>query len=418
METNALHCSDAPAFWALWVLGTGNWTRIIRVQKYRAVFTSRSAVKLEKQRVWMARDYSVSVQDATQPGKGESPDGFRGLTFTVTINQCDIYKAIAVGSSIVRSISDQLSFTHGAWIADPLAKFAVDVGDERKDRELLQVFSNVVPIQQPLRAHEAACYRAVLDAIDKAQAERPDDARHMLRALRHLRHSLLEQDPIDRFQDAWLALAAVSTPIAGQYKLCDRLPVTCPRCKEQVLCASCNEPISSLYSPAIDHLLRSACDGSESVAAETRRFRNALEHGSVKKVEKAMPSIGKYTNLARRAAVEGVLDALGIPKEHRTTIEQQALLAGTSQLFVRAHLLDAPVEALARATGCPQLVLHQPMEAAYRYPRSGYAGEDQPLALNIFFGIRNYDGQWELSDYRWPLVSGSTASPQVFLWQM
>jgi hypothetical protein len=379
---------------------------VMALKLYRVVLTGRSALKVERQRGWKNPQYYITIKDDLQKDASSASPKHAGLIYTVEVSAEDAVDSIQKATSYARHITDHISVVHGAAIDYPLPRFSIDIDTTYTHRELAQIFYDAPALQHPRRTYNQATYKFFFKQLDSLRQDNPRSAMRIDRALHYLRSSYLEQEPIDRFEDAWGALEAVNPLIFKKYSLGTTY---------QKKCRNCNAPIPAPDNASgIDYILKQFLGKSAAVAKELRAKRIDIVHARAS-LSKVLENIAENTRLAQRAAVVGILDALDLPKKQESDFMREMLpVTGSPQLLVRAILYDLSVEALRAQAQYPQLYLLRIMQVETSNRPMAHAGETRPLAAQLNIGMRHFSGNWDLQEIRWQMyIDPEDDSPET-----
>src|SRR5687767_70511 len=183
---------------------------------YRVILTGRSALKLGEKRGWRDPEHHLRIADDWRPDS-HGLQRHAGLIYTVELNADGILESLQSAVSYTRHITDQLSLVHGVMIEHPYPQFSIDIASDTPDRELAQVLYNVPIIHEPRRDYNHSLYNDFHGRLDALRRQKPTEAQRIDRALHYLRNSCYEQDPIDQFEDTWVALEAINPLIRNKY---------------------------------------------------------------------------------------------------------------------------------------------------------------------------------------------------------
>ena len=367
------------------------------IKKYRVILTSRSSLKAKGRRIWKSPEYMISIQDDLQKVKDYEPLQHEGLIYTVEIMSDHIVNSIHSAITHVRHVTDQLSVLHGVEIEYPRARFAIDIDPTSKDRELAQVLWNVPIFYQPRRSYDHKFYKTFHDNLDKLRSINEKDARRIDRALHYLRSSYAEEEPIDKFQDAWVALESINPLIRSKFNLPTTRSPKCPSC------GSALKPVPDDWS-GIRHIVTNLLGEQLEKAKRLRDKRVEIEHATVSLVD-MLQDLPDLTSLAQRAVLMGVLEVLEIIAEDRSKILCDVLpIFGPPVLIVTGKTFDFPLEILSKYDKYPQLCLKS-CQILKPNREESHMGESQPHAVQLEICIQNYSGEWNLNREVWPLGS-------------
>ncbi len=366
------------------------------LKRYRVILTSRSSLKAGIKRDWKNPEYHMLIRDDLQKDAGDGPPRHAGLIYTVEVSAEHIVESIHKAVSYVRHVTDQISAIHGVAIEYPVPLFSIDIEKAYSHRELAQVLYNVPALHQPRRTHDSDLYKNFYYRLDELRQYHPKSAKRIDRALHYLRSSYIEQEPIDRFEDAWVALENINPLIREKYAQPTTYQRKCPKCKENLSCWRCNVEIKEPDNASgIDYIVTQLLQETLTMAMGVREKRLDIVHARTS-FSTIMNDINPKTRLAQRAVMAGVLDILGIPKEQGANFLREMLpLTGAQHVTVSAILYDLPVESLGTRTKYPQLFL-QSCEKEVQNRQEVHAGEICPIAAQLNIGIQNFSGTWDL----------------------
>jgi hypothetical protein len=299
-----------------------------------------------------------------------APARHAGLIYTVDLHAEHIIQAIDRATSYARAITDQLAAVHGTMIDNPVPQFSIDMAPEAERRGFAQIFYNMPILHEPRREYDQALYSDVFARLDQFRKVDPEHGQRIGHALHYLRNSYSEQDPVDRFEDAYVALEAIDRLIRKKHAL-----------------------TKSGIDYIITHLLRE----SSGVAKAVRDKRNDIVHARAK-FTKVLKDIVPNTRVAQRAAIAGVFDLLGVPQEFRAIAARDFLpIAGPPRIIVQCTLYDLAVEQLLAQPKYPGLQLHPGEMAVPARPQS-HAREAPPNAVQLLIDMTGYAGRWDLGE--------------------
>lgn len=365
---------------------------------YRIILTGRSALKAGAKRVWRNPECRLQIVDNWQANSADPIGAQRhaGLIYTVEVSAEHILESLKKAVLYARYITDQLAVVHGAMIDYPLPQFSIDIAQDVPDRELAQVFYNVPIIHEPRREYNLLSYEAFDSRLKELRQERPEDAQRIDRALHYLRSSFSEHDPIDQFEDAWVALEAINPLIRKKYAQGTTYQQHCSKCNGLLRCAQCNSAISAPDNASgIDYIIEKLLGCPQSVSKAVRGQRNDIVHARAKFTRVLGHLVGNI-RVAQRAGVAGILDVLEFPQEQRATIQRAMLpIAAPPQAVVTCILYDLPVKTLAAQPVYPQLSLLAVERVIPNTPEA-HAGAHRPMDAQFSVTVQNFGGRWEL----------------------
>jgi len=340
------------------------------------------------------------IRDDLHKNAGDASPKHAGLIYTVEVSAKHIWESINKAVSYVRHVTDQISTIHRVAIEYPVPQFSIDIEKAYSHRELAQVLYNVPALHQPRRTLDSDLYKKFYDRLDELRQDCPKSANRIDRVLHYLRSSYIEQEPIDRFEDAWVALETINPLIRRKYAQPTTYQRKCPKCKKDLSCRSCNEEIKEPDNASgIDYIFTELLQETQAMAKKVRGKRLDIVHARAN-FTTILNDIHPQTRLAQRAVIAGVLDILGIPKEQVTNYLREILpLTGDPHVTVCAILYDLPVESLGTRTKYPQLFL-QSCQIEVQNRHEVHAGEICPIAAQLNIGIQDFSGTWDLLEAR------------------
>lgn len=370
------------------------------MKRYRVVLTSRSSLKLGTRRIWKSPEYNLTIRDDMQEGRAGSPPKHAGLIYTVEVSADHIVDSINMATSYVRHVTDGLTVAHGAVIEYPMPQFSIDIDSANAGRELAQVLYDVPALQQPRRTYNNEAYTDFYNYLDSLRQNDHRTAKRIDRALHYLRSSCLEVDPVDRFEDVWVALEAINPRIREKYNQSTTYPSKCPNCNNDLLCRNCGKVIRNPDNASgTDYIITRMLGKTPDVAKKLRGKRIDIVHARAT-FSSVLKDLPEYTLLAQRAVVIGVLDLLDIPTEQRSNFIREMLpITGAPRVIVSATLYDLRVDELRTRDKYPQLYLRF-CEMEVRNRTVSHEGEIRPIAVQLNIGIHNYSGEWDLLEVR------------------
>lgn len=370
------------------------------MKRYRVVLTSRSSLKLGAKRRWKSPEYNLTIRDDIQEGRADSPPMHAGLIYTVEVSADHIVDSINMATSYVRHVIDGLSVVHGAVIEDPMPQFSIDINSANANRELTQFLYNVPVLQQPRRTYNNEAYTIFFNYLDRLRQNDHRTAKRIDRALHYFRSSCLEVDPVDQFEDVWVALEAINPRIREKYNQSTTYPRKCPKCKKDLLCRHCGKEIRNPDNASgTDYIITRMIGKTSEVAKKLRGKRIDIVHSRAT-FSSVLKDLPEYTLLAQRAVVIGILDLLDIPAEQRSNLIREMLpITGAPRVIVSATLYDLRVDELKTENKYPQIYLKSCQKEVQNRTES-HEGEIRPIALQLHIGMRNYSGKWDLLEVR------------------
>lgn len=370
--------------------------------RYRVVLTSQSALRVGKRRGWKTPRFHLRIRDDMEGNSKDEPPVHGGLIYTIELDAETITQALDEAVAITRHIADQMSFVHRVGIGHPRPRFAVDIDPSHPNRELAQVL-DAPQLHQPRRVYEELLYKQVFSAIDRLRQQSPRDALRIDRAFHYLRNSYLEDDPIDRFEDAWTALEALNRLIQWKHDQPTTYQRKC-KCGQDLICSNCQRQfLVPDNASGIDYVITDLLQESEEKAKNLRQRRNAIVH-AYSPLAEILDGIVEFTRLAQQAVVAGVLDILGLSEEQVPGAQREVLaVAESSRLLVVADLYDLSIEDLEGQREYPQLFL-QGIEVEITATPQASAGEARPMGAQVYVGIKHYNGEWDIKEVCWWLV--------------
>ena len=293
-------------------------------------------------------------------------------------------------------MTDQLSVVHGVVIDYPLPQFSIDISPEFPDRELAQVLYNVPVIHEPRRELDDSLYRSFHARLDDLRQRALRDAKRLDRAMHYLRASFSEHDPIDQFEDAWVALESINPLIQRKYSAPTSYQPRCAKCQHLLRCAVCEVEVSAPDSASgIDYLIQHILKEDASIAKAVRGKRNDIVHSRAD-FATVLKDIVKHVGVAQRAVVAGILDLLELsPEEQSTMLRTMLPIAGKPQVVVSCVLYDLPVHELNGRRKYPQLRL-ECVECATLCTPEAHARAHRPMAAQLTISIQDFAGRWKL----------------------
>lgn len=249
---------------------------------FRVRLISRSALRADKGRRFSGGDYTVRVTDSLMT-RADSEVLHDGLLFTVEITAADIHEAISIARGLASHVADQLSLAHGCAIEEPEPLFAFSLDSSEGQLQLAQVIRNVPELRRIRRPISDEAMRPVVDLIEKARLT--DQHRKLMprvdRALRYLRRSNLETDPIDRFEDLSNGLQSLEPRLREKYHSSTVFQRDCPSCNQPLICKACGDAIMAPdHFSGVDHVFTEVLRRSRNDARRLRNKRNDIVHST------------------------------------------------------------------------------------------------------------------------------------------
>jgi hypothetical protein len=203
--------------------------------------------------------------------------------------------------------------------------------------------------------------RPVIDLIEKVRHS--DQNGNLLprldRALRYLRCSNLETDPIDKFEDLSNALQSLEPRLREKYHSPTKFQRECASCGQPLICKSCGEEIMGQDNfSGVDHLVTTLLGRSRKDARRLRDKRNDIVH-SIEEFGSMLRDLSELTELAAQVVVMRILELLGADPNLRATLDRRALgIVSTHELVVVVVLHGATREKIEQQQNYPAVRLH------------------------------------------------------------
>ena len=294
---------------------------------------------------------------------------------------------------LASNIADQLSFVHGTAIDDPAPLFALGLESLENSIELAQVIRNGPELKEIRRSFADEITRPVFELLNRARDK--DESCKIVprieRALRYLRKSVLETDPIDSFEDLSNGLQALEPRLQQKYGTSTTSQKKCESCKGELNCKACGNPVMAQDNfSGLDYVVVELLGRPPEEARRLRTRRNAIVH-SFADLDSLLDGLADLSKLARAALMVGVLGILGASSELCGQLTRQALsIAGPPEIVVVAKLRGISLEKIQQQTNYPSLHL----VTLYAVIQED-TDHDNLRALKIVVGITNFEGDWE-----------------------
>ena len=376
------------------------------MKSFRVILNGKSALKMVNKKNWKGSNYQMTVQDHWKDAKKEQPPHHLGLIYTVELQAKDASSSITKANAFARRICDELTATNRAIVDHPEPQFALDVEAISPERELVQVVYNCPLLHKPLKEMDNQKYRSFFEKMDGLRKSDSKMASRITRALYYFRESLLHSDPIDRFEDAWVALEVLGSKIREKFELSTKQPVKCEGCGK----------VSDIPSSAagVDYIFETLLKEDPSLAISLRNKRNGIQHG-FSHLGDALEDILEFTEVAHKGVMAGVGELLGFPVGEGIGISKPFLpIVGSAPMLIRAFLHDLPIEKVNGVESYPQLAIHC-VEKIMKNQKEEHLGQQAPLALQVLVKMNNYGGLWDLQGVGFDFVLDSKDSntPQI-----
>lgn len=365
---------------------------------YRVILTGRSALRTVERRSWAGSDYKISVRDDVS--QLESRSAHRGLIYDALIDLDDPFQSIRRGTEVTRRIADELALVHGCWMYEPRPRFAIDWNESQPDRDFVQVFHRLPLLHDPRHAFELDWYKEVFLRLDGLGVKGKKRGRRVRRAMHYLRESLLEDDPVDRFEDICAALEALEPELKAVYDVEGKVTAKCSSCSGSLICSECEETATRTepWSGA-NRLIEEVPEVTRRDAVTLRRKRNAVVH-SFKSREEILDGLWQVERVARTLVQHGVLKLLDIPVDIRGKAVSEVLRsARPPAAVVRCTIRSLSVKEVQAAANFPQLKLRGIETVIQNQPT--FQHEAKPLAAKLMVWMTNHEGPWEPSTVLW-----------------
>lgn len=379
------------------------------MKSFKVFLTGKSALKMVSEKKWKGSNYQMSVRDHWKDVKEGQPSDHLGLIYTVEIQAEDVSSAITRATGIARHICDELTAVHRAIIDHPEPQFSIDVEPISSEREFVQVIRNCPQSHKPLREMDDRKFKPFFEKMDELRTSNPKIASRVTRALHYFRHSLLHSDPVDRFEDAWVALEVLGAKIREKFDL----PT-----KQSGKCEGCGEVFDIQDSaPGVDYIFETLLNEDIFLARRLRNKRNGIQHG-FSALGNTLQDIQELTDVAHRGVMAGAGELIGLPLGEGLAISKTFLpIVGSAPMFIRAFLYDLPIEKLNGEVPYPQLAIHC-VERAVKNQKEEYVGQHVPLAMQVLVKIINYTGSWDLQGASFDFVfdpENSNPLPEIIV---
>ncbi|MBI2842173.1 MAG: hypothetical protein HYX78_02110 [Armatimonadetes bacterium] len=336
----------------------------------------------------------------------------KGLIYRIDLRAESAVKSINSAVSYASQVTDQLSAVYGTAIDYPVPQFSIDVDRAYQNRELAQVLHNVPILHEPRREYNHQAYLSFYSRLDRLRLNDGKSAMRIDRALHYLRNSYLEQDPIDRFEDSWVALEAINPLTRRKYSRPTTYKRKCKNCDRDLFCRACNAQVcEGDNASGIDYIITQLLGQTQDAAKRLRTKRIDIVHARTG-FAAVLNCIGELTQLAQRAVIAGTLDFLGFSKGEVSSLLQTMLpIATTPRVIVSATLENLSVEALKTYQKYPQLYLRC-CECVTANRLQAHSREALPLAVQLLIGIQHFQGNWEILEMNLPVqVDSAIAGP-------
>lgn len=325
--------------------------------RYRVRLLSKGTLRLGQIRTFRCQSDEVVVTDAFQRSSQPQMQRHVGVLFTAEVDAPGILEAIALAKGRSSQIADLLTTAQSTAIEDPIPLFALDIDPTKPDREFAQMIYNAPQLRDFRRVLDDEEFRLLSEALDALRASDERSAARVDRALHYLRQSILEGDPIDRFEDLWAGLESINHLIRKKYDSPVRYEVMCPRCKYPLLCSECREQVAAPDNASgIDYIVTTLLKLPGSEARLLRSKRIQIAH-STAQLPDVLENLEHATNVARMTLLAGIYDIIGLPIEPSFLRRKPLQIVGNAPLTVVAVLHDLPMSALEAGTPYPQLKL-------------------------------------------------------------
>jgi hypothetical protein len=204
--------------------------------------------------------------------------------------------------------------------------------------------------------------------------------------MHYLRSSYLELDPIDRFEDAWVALEALNPLIRDKHKL----PTT-----YQGKCSDCGAPTGQPNStPALEYLLGTLLKLDATTIRQVRGKRIDIVHAR-ENADTVVDGIDNATVIAQRAVLAGIYDVLDLtPESSVLALKRPLTLPTMPNLTINARIRGLTLDAMRQHGSYPQLKLLG-IETMVNED-DPYVEEVLPVAFQALVEMHDFDGEWDL----------------------
>lgn len=377
------------------------------MKSFRVILTGKSALKMVNKKTWKGANYKITVRDDWKDEMEGQPSHHLGLIYTVELQANDTYSSITQATEIARRICDELTAVHRAIIGHPESQFVLDVEPNTSEREFVQIIRNCPMIHQPLRKIDDLKYKPFFEKMEGLRNSNPRTASRITRAFYYFRQSLLHSDPIDRFEDAWVALEVLGSKIREKFNLPTKRPTECEYCGK----------VFDIQDSAagVDYIIKMLLKKDISFARKLRNKRNGIQHGhdSLDKVQK---DIQECTEIAHEGILAGAGELLGFSVGEGIGISKSFLpIVEAAPMLIKAFLHDLPIDKVNGAESYPQLAIHC-VEKMVKNQKEEHAGQHAPFALQVMVKISAYTGSWDLQGVGFdPVFDPEDASPPQIL---
>jgi hypothetical protein len=357
---------------------------------------SRSALRADKGRRFTGNDHIVRVTD----GLRTSANGevlHDGLLFTVEVGAADIHEAIRISRGLASRVADQLSLAQSCAIEEPETLFALSLDSSEGYLQLAQVIRSVPELRRIRRPFSDEAMHPVMDLLEKVRLS--DQNRNITprldRALRYLRRSNLETDPIDKFEDLSNALQSLEPRLREKYHSSTKFQRDCASCSVPLICKSCSEPVMGQDNfSGVDHLVSTILGRSKKDARRLRDKRNDIVH-STQEFGSILEDLPELTELAAQALVIGILELIGADPSLRAKLSRHTLgIFGTPELVAIVALHGASREKIEQQQNYPAVRLHgAEIVRPNRELVDTDANDLEAIAFHV--DVENYPGDWD-----------------------
>jgi hypothetical protein len=358
-----------------------------------------------KTRRLIGKDHMIVVSDAVLT-REDSSQKHEGLLITVEVHAEGIKEAIPLARGLAASAADLLAMVHGTVISEPIPLFALSKDQSCGEIELLQVIRGVPELNEARRSFSDSLFRPILNRIDEFRKSDKKLAKRLDRALHYLRHSDLELDPIDKFEDLSNGLQSIEPGIRNKYHTPKVYTRTCSDCKSELVCNTCGAPSQAPdnFSGA-DYIIIQMLGRSEADARDVRNRRNAIVH-SIAEFDTLLQGISELTIIARDALITGIYDLLELGNttaDGPSDITPPLKVVG-DELVVLASLPGATYEDIKNRGVYPSIRLHG-IEIAKSGADFDTAEPSRVVAVQLSVGVEGWEDEWELIEAIVPISS-------------
>ncbi len=277
---------------------------MVDMTTYRAWLFAESALSMGSPRRVRFRDHEVLIADRLQHREPVRRDVHLGLWFRVDVEAQEPTAGMAIAFQVASLASDLMSLSHAVATHSPQPHVIMDTVASSPDRQFVQFFRDLPSPVQQKRIFKEAQFRPILESGSVPQTV--DEQNRVRRALHLLRRSYVETDPMDQFQDIWVALESINPLITIKFHL--------PSTVSGPLCQNCGTRIRVAESSAgIKYSVMSLAGETEEQWKVLKRTRRDVVHGLGSNADLGL-AVSRVIESARVGLICGLLELLEIPK--------------------------------------------------------------------------------------------------------